>query len=230
MPPYKLISFDADDTLWDFNAMMARGTAAVVAAFRARFGDHYPQVNAEALRQAQHRYMESQDPLTVDYAEARRTVFRRLGQDLKLPDFQKLGDDLLEVYLAARSQRYELFPDTHSTLQALGQKYPLAYMTNGTSFPHQAGLEAYFQVVLRSDDGYARKPKADMFQAAAQQAGCQVSEILHIGDSVVADVGGATWAGAEAIWFNPTGAANQSKVKVGREIRQLAELVPMLLD
>ena len=99
-----------------------------------------------------------------------------------------------------------------------------------------------FEAVLPSDDELrvrqgklralqlqVRKPDSRIFEAALDGLRLPASEVVHIGDDVVADVAGAKAVGMRAIWFN-TGFWRGAKTdRADGEIRGHAEL-PRILE
>ena len=61
--------------------------------------------------------------------------------------------------------------------------------------------------VVTSEGCRAYKPRGEMFRTALELLGCEPSEVLHVGDSLGSDVGGALAAGIDVAWLNPTGRA-----------------------
>jgi len=67
-----------------------------------------------------------------------------------------------------------------------------------------------------------------MFHAACKLAGCAPRELMHVGDSIRADVAGANGVGAVSVWLNRDGRENNAGIAPDIEIRSLTELLPML--
>ncbi|HCT75879.1 MAG TPA: hypothetical protein DGT23_04670 [Micromonosporaceae bacterium] len=61
-----------------------------------------------------------------------------------------------------------------------------------------------------------------------QRLGLGADEVLHVGDSLNADVRGAHAAGIRAAWVNRHGQATPQDVPVAYEIADLAGLTAML--
>ena len=69
-----------------------------------------------------------------------------------------------------------------------------------------------------------------MFHAACRQADCTPTELVHVGDSLEADVAGANGVGAISVWLNRLGAQNDTGIVADHEGRSLTELVDLLAD
>jgi HAD superfamily hydrolase (TIGR01549 family) len=65
----------------------------------------------------------------------------------------------------------------------------------------ELGWLEYFRVVADSGKLGTQKPDREIFQWTADRLGVPAGRIVHIGDSLAADVEGALGAGMRAIWF-----------------------------
>jgi 2-haloalkanoic acid dehalogenase type II len=69
-----------------------------------------------------------------------------------------------------------------------------------------------FPLLVTSEGCRAYKPRPELFTAALQTLGMDASEVLHVGDSVSADVIGAQCFGIDVAWMNRHGrSASQSQ-------------------
>jgi putative hydrolase of the HAD superfamily len=93
-----------------------------------------------------------------------------------------------------------------------------------------AGLAPHFDAIVISDEVGLRKPRAEIFHAVAERLGFDPGEILHVGDNLGADVGGASAVGMKTAWLtrrvkDPAAArASYTGAEPGLEIADLAEL------
>jgi len=225
---FKTITFDGDDTLWDFNKMMLRGSQAVAVAIQEKLGTQYAYMDVDFLTKVQREQIARSDPQTVDYVEVRRVGFGRMLKKAKVPNPAALAEELLEIYLAARNERYEIYEDAHSTLAALRGRFVVGYITNGTTRPESIGLEPYFDFVITPETLNMRKPRPEIFHHAAQLAGQPIDTMLHVGDNLESDVAGALNAGGQAVWYNPHQNPNTSRVQPTAEINRLGTLLDLL--
>jgi putative hydrolase of the HAD superfamily len=225
----KLITFDADDTLWNFSAMIRRGDEAVAGAIMNRLGKDFAHMNPTYLRRLQKEQLAQEDPQTVDYIRARRTAYHRVFAKAGRRDAHRLADDFIEIYKAVRDADYVFWDDTFSVLDSLKGRVALGYLTNGTTRPEQVGLARYFDVVILPETLGMRKPRPEIWLYAAEQVGCRASEIVHVGDDLEADVAGALDAGAQAVWFNPNRQANPTAITPSAEIHTLSAVCEYMI-
>ena len=101
-------------------------------------------------------------------------------------------------------------------------------LSNGNTYPERCGLEDYFDFVVFAQDVKVEKPDPKIFEITAQQAGCEFSQLMHVGDSLENDVAGAQNVGAPAVWLNRDGVQNTTDFQPDYEIRSLTEISDFL--
>ncbi|HJE57552.1 MAG TPA: HAD family hydrolase [Nocardiopsis listeri] len=195
--PPTALCFDLDDTLIDDVAASSTGLRAVMERLgHPHFG------SARALWDTQTEisfgaYLRGH--LSLD--EQRRQRIRALAVQAGHSDIaDQHCDELYRLYLDAHRSAWQVYPDTHTTLAALGRAgYRLAVITNGVEALQHAKLQAleltgYFHTVVCADTAGSGKPDPRIFHFAAQRLGVDPSACWHVGDQVQADAVGATAA------------------------------------
>jgi putative hydrolase of the HAD superfamily len=120
---------------------------------------------------------------------------------------QRSGEDttLVEpayaVFIAER-MRVELFDDARPALAWLAARFPVVAVSNGNADVHHIGLGEFFHAGLSAQEFGVGKPDARIFHAAADAAGVQPHEVLHVGDDAALDVIGGLNAGMQTVWVN----------------------------
>ncbi len=115
--------------------------------------------------------------------------------------------------LARRYQRETVrFHEGASDLiKQLGQRYPLALMTNGAADLQREKLrhlelENRFNLIVISGEHGIAKPDPAVFALVLNEFGIKDAQnVWHIGDNLRTDVGGAKAAGLTAVWLNRKG-------------------------
>ena len=95
------------------------------------------------------------------------------------------------------------FPDTERFLRQL--PVPACVVSNIDTEDVRAairGLGWDLSLVVTSEDARAYKPRPEPFEAGLRLLGLQLGDVLHIGDSVDADVAGAQALGMDIAWLN----------------------------
>jgi 2-haloacid dehalogenase len=81
-----------------------------------------------------------------------------------------------------------------------------------------------FAAMVTSEDVGAYKPSPQMFRRGLAMLGLQAEEVIHVGDSLTADVAGAQAAGIAAIWVNRRGRPLPDRTGAAAVIGNLADL------
>jgi HAD superfamily hydrolase (TIGR01549 family) len=226
--PIRAISFDGDMTLWDFEKAMRHSLSLALAELRRRVpGQQTAEVTIEKMIAIRNSVAAELKGEVVNLEDIRLHAFKRTVESVG-PSNEALAADLNATYMKHRFEDIELYPDVIPCLDALGRDYPLGLLSNGNGYPERCGLPDRFHFVLFSQDVGVEKPDRRMFLAACKQAGCAPSELVHVGDSLEADVAGANSVGAVSVWLNRDGKQNDSGSAPAYEIRSLAELVAIV--
>jgi len=82
--------------------------------------------------------------------------------------------------------------------------------------------------VVSSEDARCYKPAAAMFGAGLATLGLAAHEVLHIGDSLAADVRGARAASIDVVWLNRAGRPVPADLSGLAVAGSLVEVLPRL--
>jgi putative hydrolase of the HAD superfamily len=121
---------------------------------------------------------------------------------------------------------WRVAPDAAETLTALHRRGLLLGLGSNYDDRLWSVLEGFPELafsrdrVLISSTVGVRKPGAGFFQHAAQAVGCEVGEVLFVGDDIDNDYEGATAAGMVALLLDP----HDRYANVPHRITRLAEL------
>ena len=108
--------------------------------------------------------------------------------------------------------RFFAYPDVVPALSRLRERgLKLVAVSNwDCSLPRvleRCGLDGLLDGTVTSAEAGARKPDPRIFLAALELAGCEASEVLHVGDTADEDVAGARVAGIRALLIDRGGDA-----------------------
>lgn len=81
---------------------------------------------------------------------------------------------------------------------------------------------------ITSEDVRTYKPHSAIFAAGLDALGLSPDEVLHVGDSLTADVAGANAVGIPVAWVNRRGRSAPADTRIDHEIGDLCELLPLL--
>ena len=201
------IFFDLDDTLINTTATMEVALRAVQP--------YLPEQNqnqntlAEALTLSYHQLWGYGTP---GYATLKTLPTRKLRRDLTETALGHLGitqpeqvEKIQAIYEDAERAALAAFPGVHETLRALQPHFQLGIITNGPSILQrekleQLGLAQYFSTVVADADFGAPKPDPRLFVFAAELLQLHESELMFVGDSLEADIAGASVAGWQSVF------------------------------
>ena len=63
------------------------------------------------------------------------------------------------------------------------------------------GLHGHLDAIVISEEVGIRKPRLEIFQAVVDELAVDVGDVLHVGDSLTADVAGARAMGMSSVWI-----------------------------
>ncbi len=222
------ISFDVDQTLIDTDQVIMRSMESVRdELMRCVPGERSRSLTVEQMWSIRDREDRGYTGDVRDYDEIRRNSF------LKMLDYvgysgPDLSQRLNESYLKHRYNDIQPYEDVVPVLDALGTHYKLGLLSNGNNYPEYFGLAGRFDFAVFAQDVRIEKPDPRIFRIAAERASCELSQIMHVGDSLETDVAAAQAVGAIGVWLNRVGEANESDIDPDHEISSLTELPGML--
>lgn len=203
LKPFKAISFDLDDTLYDNHPIIENAELSILAYLNNRF----PEL-AELTRKQWLLYKDLEikhfPALAHDVSLARQQTLARVMTIYGIPQCKALeyARQAFTEFLKLRSD-FTVPGESVRLLENIAASYPVIAITNGNVDEFQIQLDDKFQFILKAGKGFKSKPQGDLFIEAARRLNIEVSDILHIGDHLITDVYGARNNGAQAIWFNP---------------------------
>lgn len=224
---YRWILFDADGTLFDYD----RAEDSALRELWRRAGiprsaallDTYRRVNSALWKQF--------EAGEVTAAEIKTERFARLLREL---DLDGEPESLSADYLECLGRQTDLLPGADELLDSLAGGHRLALITNGLASVQRSRLErspigARFDAVVISEEVGFAKPDPRIFEAAFEIMGePPKTEVLMVGDNLMADIAGAKRFGLATCWFNLDGRAESDGVGPTFEIQRLAQLLPVL--
>ena len=197
----KPISFDPDGTLWDFETVMRLSTSLALE----ELANHDPiaasQLDVDRVVSVRDRIANEWTSSVISLKLVRFEGFKQALIEAGRPN-DDLAEHINKTYFHHRYANIVPYDDVLPTLTALRERYKIGALTNGNSYLERVGMEQLFDfAVLASEQGVS-EPDPGIFHIAAEMAGYRVDELLHVGDSLVDEVIGASDVGARAVWIN----------------------------
>lgn len=222
------ISFDGDMTLWDFLKVMRHSLQHTLTELQKQVPTPRAlELTINEMIAIRNQFAEEVKGKIWNLEEIRRRAFERTLERVGHPD-KDLAAHLNAIYLKHRFEDIELYPDVIPTFDVLAPYFKLGLLSNGNTYPERCGLEDRFAFVVFSQDVQVEKPDPRIFEITAQIAGCELSQLLHVGDSLENDVAGAQNVGAPAVWLNREGVPNETQIQPDYEVVSLTEIPTIL--
>ncbi|RUO18759.1 hypothetical protein CWE08_11050 [Aliidiomarina iranensis] len=200
--PFKAISFDLDDTLYDNKPVMIAAEQHVADFVLAKCPES-AKLGVLGWRALRDKIAQQNPELASDMTALRLATLEHGLSKFGVEQPKALAEEAMAEFLIARN-RVQIPDAVHQLLAALAARYPLVAVSNGNADIQRIGLGDYFQAAYQPGNGNRGKPFADLFVAASEGLKLNhASELLHIGDHPVSDVQGALKFGSQALWYVP---------------------------
>jgi 2-haloacid dehalogenase/putative hydrolase of the HAD superfamily len=123
---------------------------------------------------------------------------------------RELGVQLDPVPHVRKLASYWKNPPLHDEVKAFLEafRYPICIVSNADRADAEAALALHgicVDAIVTSEDARSYKPAARIFEMALEQTGWRKDLVIHVGDSLHSDVGGARAAGIRHAWLNRAG-------------------------
>lgn len=224
-PNIKTITFDADDTLWDFQFAMKSALESTLAQIRSLGPNAATErLTIEKMIDIREQVARELGEGVVSNEEIRYEALVRTLEHVGTPS-QTVAEQLLRSYTEARFSHTRPYPDVPPALKALKRRYRIGIISNGNSYPERCGLPDTFDFVIFAHDCGFHKPDRRIFELALSKSGSQPHEVLHVGDSLENDVLGAQNCGMRTVWLNRERVRNDTDVVPELEVPDLTALL-----
>lgn len=221
----KLICFDLDDTLWDFESCLQRAETELHAWLDTHYPDFAASHSIDSLRARRRTLLEERAELQHDIGRVRWLAMKHAaehsGYDSEAA--KRLANAAFRKFMVHRND-VEIYADVMPTLTRLRDEYLLCSLTNGNADLVRIGIHHVFHHNLSAEQVGAAKPSPAIFREACRLAGVHPSQAVHVGDDPDNDVFAARAAGMKCIWMNRHAAEWPHAERADAEIRTLDEL------
>lgn len=229
MGKYKVILWDLDQTLLNFDLAMDY-------ALRAVFAQHGLEINEEiaaryeAINRSYWLKLESGELTKEQVTVGRfRTLFEERGITHVTPE-EVNADYQLEL----GNVFFYIDGAKELVTQLKERGYRQYVLTNGVNATQaskmkRSGLDRIIDGVFVSEVIGYPKPMKEFYDACfAALSDVKRNECIMVGDSLTSDMRGAQNAGIASCWFNPEKKEKDVDVRTDYEISSLKELIPIL--
>ena len=223
MKSYEWILFDADETLFEFDAL--RGLKLMFSRFGVDFSDadfsEYQSVNKPLWVQYQNG--------EISAAQLQHQRFESWAQRL-----DETPKTLNSAFLSAMADICQPLNGAADLLNTLRGKVKLGIITNGFTELQQIRLERtgfreHFDVLIISEQVGVAKPHPDIFAHALSTMGNPSRErVLMVGDNPDSDILGGLNAGLHTCWVNTDNKPVPVGITPHYQVSSLPELESLL--
>lgn len=209
----KALFLDLDETLCDTTGANNQALALLADKCEALLGDC---VDAKAFAQAyikgiyrdlNARYQALLLPV-INEETFRLQLIELILSDMGLKSIPS-GTALLlqQTFDNARTEKFDFFEGIDVWLDKLRNQFTLVVITNGPEFSQvvkvdRVKLREKVDHVIIGGQEPEQKPAVSIFDKALALAGCEKHEVIHVGDSLEADIQGANNAGVDSVWIS----------------------------
>ena len=119
----------------------------------------------------------------------------------------KLPSTMAHVHMGLLREQVAMPLHHLGLLCSLGERVRLGLCSNfshsvtAVSILEDYGLDSHLDAVVISEQVGFRKPRREIFETVLDALGVESDEVLHVGDSLVADVAGAASIGIRSVWL-----------------------------
>ena len=223
MSRYQYLLFDADNTLFDFDAANHNAFARVCEYCGLTYSEELYEFYESINRPLWHQLDLGEVTKEFLVVERFRRFLAQLGIDRDPVECNR-------IQLHGLGSSTVLLPHALEVVQTLAQAHRLYIVTNAVASVQRSRLAAseitpYITAAFISEEAGAAKPSRAYFDyVTARIDGITPENCLVIGDSLSSDIKGANNAGLPCCWYNPKNDPRPADLSIDYEIRDLREL------
>ena len=223
MENYEWILFDADETLFHFDAFagLRHMFANYNIEFSAKDYQHYQNINKGLWDQYQNH--------EINASQVKQQRFQYWADKL-----DTCPHELNQAFLDSMALICKTIDGADALLENLYDKAKLGIITNGFSALQEVrlektGLKKYFDLVVVSEEVGVAKPHPDIFNHAISNMGNPLRKnVLMVGDNLHSDIIGGNQAGFDTCWFNPTKQPQHNTIRPTYQVQSHEQLNKLL--
>jgi len=225
---YKLVLFDADGTLFDFEKASEE---ALKKAFKKFEIDSWNSETMTIYRKVNKQIWDEFELKQISASNLKAERFRRffIAISVENADPKEFGD----YYLLSLSQNTDLIEGAEDLVKWCYGKFNLGIITNGLTSVQKPRfnnsiLNIYFEHYIISEDIGFAKPHTEIFDYSFNKfEHIDKNSAIIIGDNLTSDIKGGNDYGIDTCWINQFGASKNSIIPT-YEIKDLVELKTIL--
>jgi len=211
----KALFLDLDETLCDTLGANERAKQLMAQDIEAQYGvklngqafadEYVAGIYREWSNDQRARYIpmiEQQGEKTFRLQLIRDLLAERAVDNISDETAQALQDK----FDSDRLKVFDFYPGIIEFLVEARKLFTLVVITNGPEFSQtpkveRVNLAEYVDHIIIGGQEPEEKPAPSIFNKALKLANCQAHEVVHVGDSLAADIAGAHNSGITSVWI-----------------------------
>lgn len=227
---YKILIFDADDTLFDFKKSERVAFKNTMEEFGLEYDENY---HFKIYKEINSTLWKDFELGIIPQEKINEVRFKIFSEALNI---KFNTDKFADSYIKNLGNTSFLYEESTNLIKYLYKDYILFIVTNGLKDVQnnrikKSSIAKYFKNIIVSDEVNVAKPNPKIFEYALKDAANIYSdEILVVGDSLSSDIQGGINLKADTCWYNPNKIENNTTVTPTYEISNLMDLKKILLN
>ncbi|MCS4481826.1 YjjG family noncanonical pyrimidine nucleotidase [Clostridium botulinum] len=224
---YKIIIFDADETLFDFKKSERDAFKNAMLEFNIKYDENY---HLKAYKDINTIIWKELENGLITQEELKIERFKRLSHKLNI----KFNEYDLQIIYETFIPCIFLYDDSINLVESLHKNYRLSIVTNGlkdvqNNRIRKSIIAKYFEDIVISEEVKVSKPSSKIFEHALNNMNhTDKRNVLMVGDSLTSDIQGGINFGIDTCWFNSNKIINKTRIKPTYEISNIMELKDIL--
>jgi putative hydrolase of the HAD superfamily len=226
--PYKILIFDADHTLFDFDQSEEIAFMKLLKDINLE-NDHH-KLFPIYIEKNKETWSELEQGL-LSQAKLKTERFQRF---INASGIQAKAIDLTNIYTKHLASASILFKDAYNLIEQLSKKYRIVIVTNGLKEVQserivKSILAPFIETTIISDEIGIMKPDPKIIDYALDKIKHKSkNDVVIIGDSLTSDMQCGFNAGIDTIWYNPKSKENTLDKNPTYTISKLNSLLEIL--
>lgn len=233
MKNYKIIFFDVDDTLFDYQKSERDAFLKTSLDFNLPFNEEnfalYRKINSKMWKDLEKGLITKEEIKYKRFDD----FFSSIGVSADCHDVGR-------TYVRHLSQASYLLDGALELCSVLhGKGLEMIFLTNGIQAVQEgrilkSPIMKYFNCMVVSEEAKSFKPEAAIFEYALKKSGLGgklgKSEMLIVGDNPTADIAGGINFGIDTLWVNVKGIKKPENINPTYTVNTISELSSLMLE
>lgn len=225
---YKILLFDLDNTLFDFNKAEDNALREFLKEENVEniqeFIDVYLPINRSLWKKLEEKKITREELVNTRFSKS----FEVLG-------VKKDGKELAKKYQNIIGKQGICYEGAYEFLKKIENEFDIYAATNGITEIQKnrlknSNIAQFFKKVYISEEIGFLKPHKEFFEYIENELKFDKKEVLMIGDNIIADIKGASDFGIDTIWFNKEKKENIQNIFTTYEVSNYEEILKILLE